>query len=171
MVACKFDRTRFRHSTVPGLILVGIWFAGVTLGLSAAAFHGDLYGSMARSAGAVTLSFLDACVASVLPLILSAFAVCFFHRCGAFVACGIRALLVGYTLGVLCAGGGLWLCGLLYFSGLLGSPVLLWFLWRRIRLGMLDFRKDLIRCAMVCVLLAAVDTWVVAPFLAAALSF
>ena len=171
MLEYRFDRTRFRHSTVPGLIFGGIWFAGVSLGLLAAAFHGESYGPMARSAGAVTLSFLDACVASVLPLILSAFAVCFFHRCGAYLACGIRAFLVGYTLGILCAVGGLWLCGLLYFSGLLGSPILLWFLWRRIRLGMLDFRRDLIRCALGCVFLAAVDTWVVAPFLAAALSF
>lgn len=170
LLRCNFDRTRFQHSTVPGLILMGIWFAGVSLGLLAARFFGDVYGSMTRSAGRVPLSFWDACTASLLPLILSAFAVCFFHRCGALLACGIRGFLVGYTLGILCAVGGLWLCGLLFFSGLMGSPVLLWFLWRRLRLGMLDFRRDWILCALSCVFLAVVDTWVVAPFLAAALS-
>lgn len=168
---CKLDRTRFRHNTVPGLALIGVWFAGVSLGLLAACYHGEVYGDLPLPAGAAPLSFFGACVASLLPLILSAFAVCFFHRCGALAACGIRGLLVGFTLGVLWAGGGLWLCGLLFFSGLLGSPILLWFLWRRLRLGRLDFREDLVRCALGCVLLAAVDTWVVAPFLAAALSF
>ena len=168
---CIFDRTRFRHSVVPGLILAGVWFAGISLGLLAARFHGEVYGALARSAGVVPLSFCDACVASVLPLILSAFAVYFFHRCGALVACGIRGFLVGCTLGILCAAGGLWLCGLLFFSGLSGGPVLLWFLWRRLRLGMVSFREDCIRCALGCVALAAVDTWVVAPFLAAALTY
>lgn len=171
LLLCKFDRTRFRHNMVPGLTLGGVWFAGVSLGLLAARFHGEVYGDLARWAGGVRLSFGDACVASMLPLILSAFAVYFFHRCGAVIACGIRGILVGYTLGVLWAGGGVWLCGLMFFSGLVGSPILLWFLWRRFRLGMLDFRGDWIGCALGCLLLAAVDTWVVAPFLAAALSF
>ena len=171
MLACGFDRTRFRHSMVPGLTLAGVWFAGVSLGLLAARFHGEVYGSMARSAGTVPLSFADACMVSLLPLILSAFAVYFFRRCGALAACVVRGLLVGYTLGVLCKAGGLWLCCLMFFSGLFGCPILLWFLWRRLRLGMLDFRGDFVRCALGCVVLATVDTWAVAPFLAAALSF
>ncbi len=169
----RFDflKTRIRHSTVLDLALCGVWFAGVSLGLLAARSHGEVFGALARSAGSGPLRFSDACMASVVPLLLSAFAVIFFHRCGVYLACGIRGLLVGYTLGVLCAAGGLWLCALLFFSGLFGSPVLLWFLWRRLRLGTTAFREDGLRCLGLCLALAAVDTWVVAPFLAASLSY
>lgn len=169
----RFDflKTRIRHSTVLDLTLALVWFAGVSLGLWAARFHGEVFGELARSAGSGPLRFSDACMASALPLLFSAFAVLFFHRFGVYLACGLRGLLLGFTLGVLSAAGGLWLCGLLFFSGLFESPVLLWFLWRRLRLGRADFREDGIRCLGLCVALAAVDTWVVAPFLAAALSY
>lgn len=169
----RFDflKTRIRHSTVLDLALLLVWFAGVSLGLLAARFHGEVYGDLARGAGLGPLRFSDACMASAVPLLLSAFAVIFFHRCGVFLACGLRGLLVGCTLGVLSAAGGLWLCGLLFFSGLFGSPVLLWFLWRRLRLGMTAFREDAVCCLGLCLALAAVDTWAVAPFLAAALSY
>jgi len=169
----SFDllKTRIRRSTVLDLTLLGVWFAGVSLGLLAARSYGEVFGALARSAGLGPLHFSDACMASLLPLLFAAFAVIFFHRWGVYLACGIRGFLMGFTLGVLCGAGGLWLCALLFFSGLFGSPILLWFLRRRLHMGMTGLREDSVRCVLLCLVLAAVDTWVVAPFLAAALSY
>lgn len=165
------DQPRIRRSTILGLTLGGVWFAGVSLGLLAARFHGDSVGALALLAGSAELAFADACVVTVLPLFLSAFAVFFFHRFGAFLVCVLRGGCVGFLLGVLTGVGGMWLSLLLLFSGLCYSPVLLWFLWRRLNMGMLRFRADGLCCLLAGVLLSAVDTWVVAPFLVAALSF
>lgn len=159
------------HNAILDCSLGGSWFAGVTLGLWAARFYGDVFGMLALDAGHFAPEFSDACVASLLPLFFAAFAVFFFHRWGIFLSCGLRGLAVGFTLGALAAAGGAWLCALLFFSGLLGSSAVLWFLWRRLRLGMADFWRDGAYCAAGCILLAAVDTWVVGPFLAHALSF
>lgn len=171
MVQRVMGMGRDRQSMVLDLTLGGVWFAGVSLGLLAARSYGEMFGSLAIPAGSGEPCFLGACAASVLPLVFSAFAVFFLHRFGVYLACGVRGLLVGFTLGALWAAGGLWLCGLLFFSGLFGSPVLLWFLWRRLRLGMLDFQADSVCCLGWCLGLAAVDTWVIAPFLAAALAY
>ena len=60
---------------------------------------------------------------------------------------------------------------LLLFSGLCFCPVLLWYLWRRLSEGLRTARRDFGYCLLAGLCLAAVDTWVVAPFLAAALAF
>ena len=161
-----FDRT-----TVPGLTLMGFWFAGVSLGLWAACFHGDSVGALALAAGRAELTFGRSCVAAMLPLFLSAFAVFFFHRMGAYLACLIRGLAVGFLLGALTEVGGLWLGLLLLFSAVMVSPVILWFLWRRLCLGRDGCRRDLLHAFLAAMGIAAVDCWVIAPFLERALSF
>lgn len=158
------------RSAVLGLILLGIWFAGVSLGLLAARFFGAPYGTLVLYAGSLELPFRNACLVAVLPLLLSAFAVFFFHRFGAYLACAVRGLSIGFLMGVLTSAGGMWLCVLLLFSALGSSPVLLWYLWRRLDEGSPGAYPDALWCLACCVALAAVDTWVVAPFLAAALS-
>ena len=164
-------RLRIPRQRALELAFAGVWFGGIFLGLLASGGYGGILGDLARSAGISPPEFRDACMAAVIPVFFAAFAVYFLHRTGVFLACGLRGLLVGFTLGVLADTGGVWLCGLLFFSGLFGSAVVLWFLWRRLRLGMLDFREDLIFSALGCVVLAALDTWVTAPFLAAALTY
>lgn len=159
------------RSTIPGLILYGIWFAGVSLGLWAARFYGDSVMDLALMAGHEELSYLRACLVSVLPLFLSAFAVSIFHRCGACVFCALHGLALGFLLGAVSAVGGLWLGGLLLFTGLCSSPVLLWFLRRRVVNGLRGLPLDCFACLPVLCAVSAVDTWVVAPFLARALSF
>ena len=101
----------------------------------------------------------------------TAFAVFFFHRPGVFGACLLRGISLGFFLGVFSAVGGLWLAVLLLFSGLVYSPVLLWYLWRRLELGLGGACMDCLWCGLAGILLAAADTWLVAPFLATALSF
>ena len=78
---------------------------------------------------------------------------------------------MGFFLGVLMAAGGAWLAVLLLFSGLFFCPVLLWYLWRRLIGDLRNARRDFGTCLLAGLCLAAVDTWVVAPFLAAALTF
>ena len=158
------------RSTVPGLTLMGVWFAGVSLGLLAARSYGEPVGALALSAGAAALRFGHGCVVTVLPLFLSAFAVFFFHHMGAYFACLIRGSSVGFLLGGVTAVGGLWLGLLLLFSALAVSPVILWFLWRRLFVGPDGCRMDLVYAFLAAFGIAAVDFWVVAPFLAHALS-
>ena len=163
----------FRSSTdlIPGITLLGVWLAGLSLGLLADRFYGDCYESLVLSAGCLVPGFWDTCLVTILPLLLSAFAVFFFHRFGACLACFLRGLTMGFFLGVLTAAGGAWLAVLLLFSGLFFCPVLLWYLWRRCLVGLRNARRDFGCCLLAGLCLAAVDTWVVAPFLAAALTF
>ena len=162
---------RADRSMIPGLTLMGLWFAGVSLGLWAACFYGESVGAMALAAGRTELTFLRGCVVTVLPLFLSAFAVFFFHRAGALWACVLRGTMIGFSAGALTAVGGLWLAALLLFSALAVSPVILWYLWRRLCLGPDGCRRDLVYSFLAAFGITAVDLWVVAPFLAHALSF
>ena len=163
MVQLYIHRQR-TSARIPGAALLGVWLAGSSLGLWAARFYGDAYGPLVLQAGETALSFVSACVVTLLPLLLSAFAVFFFHRPGVFGACLLRGISLGFFLGVFFA-------VLLLFSGLAYSPVLLWYLWRRLESGLGGAGMDCLWCGLAGILLAAADTWLVAPFLATALSF
>lgn len=159
------------RSTIPGLALCGVWFAGVSLGLLAACFYGESVGALALAAGRTELTFFGGCVVTVLPLFLSALAVFLFHRAGAYLASVLRGIILGYTLGCVTAVGGIWLGLLLLFSAVAVSPVLLWFLWRRLSPGAYWAWMDLLYAFLAALGISAVDFWAVAPFLAHALSF
>ena len=169
----QMNAVRFRSMAdlIPGVTLLGVWLAGLSLGLWADRFYGDCYESLIMPAGHSALVFADACLVTILPLLLSAFAVFFFHRFGACLACFLRGFTMGFFLGVLTAAGGAWLAVLLLFSGLSFCPVLLWYLWRRFSVGLRDARRDFALCCLAGLCLAAMDTWVVSPFLATALAF
>ena len=164
-------RTRPYKHMIPGATLMGVWLAGLSLGLLTDRFYGESYESLVLFAGRQMPSFTDAILVTILPLLLSAFAVFFFHRFGVCLACFLRGLTIGFFLGVLTAAGGAWLAVLLLFSGLCFCPVLLWYLWRRLIGDLRSARRDFGICLLAGLCLAAVDTWVVAPFLAAALTF
>lgn len=156
--------SRFDRSIVPGLTLGGVWFAGVSLGLWAARFYGGPFGALAPAVFGAELSFWNACLAAVHPLFLSAFAVYFFHRFGIYLACALRGIAMGFFLGALVAVCGLQLSFLLGFSGLSGCGVLLWFLWRRF--GASPMFGDILYALAALMAVAAVDIWVIAPYLA-----
>lgn len=165
-----FDRSELSGTMIPGGVLCGVWLVGSSLGLWAARLYGDAPEELIFRAGAMDLRFRDACVAAMWPLLLSAFAVFFFHRFGVYLSGLVRGSSLGFSLGVLAELGGMWLAVLLRFSGLMLSPVLLWYLWRRLDIGLRDAPGDAVWCVLAGAVVAAMDTWVVAPFLAAALS-
>ncbi len=167
----RAELSRLNRSMDPGLALFGVWFAGVSLGLLAARSYGDAVMELSIPAGSSSLRWAGALMVTVLPLFLSAFAVSFFHRAGAYGVCGLRGFCMGVLLGSLYAAGGIWLCLLLAFSGLCFSPVLLWFSLRRLRSGMSGFLGDMLWCILWAVVISAVDIGVCAPFLARALSY
>ena len=164
-------RNQILTGLIPGITLMGVWLVGLSLGLVADRFYGDCFESLVFSAGCKPVRFADACLVAILPLLLSAFAVFFFHRFGVCLACFLRGLTIGFFLGILMATGGAWLAVLLLFSGLCFCPVLLWYLWRRFSVGLRDARRDFALCCLAGLCLAAMDTWVVSPFLATALAF
>ena len=167
-----FPRSPLIHRTIyPVLALGGAWFAGVSLGLWAARFHGDPARVLSLTAADTALRFSGACVVTMLPLFLSAFAVFFFRRTGAYLAALIRGGGLGFLLGCLWSVGGFWLGILLLFSAVAVSPVILWFLLRRLALGRDRCRSDLVCAFLASAGIAAVDVWAVAPFLERALSF
>ena len=106
MVHLYFHRQRTVSVRIPGAALLGVWLAGSSLGLWAARFYGDDYGSLVLQAGETALSFPSACVVTLLPLLLSAFAVFFFHRPGVYGACLLRGISLGFFLGILTVVGG-----------------------------------------------------------------
>lgn len=156
--------SRFDRSIVPGLTLGGVWFAGVSLGLWAARFYEGPFGALAPAAIGTELTFSNACLAAVHPLFLSAFAVYFFHRFGVYLTCMFRGATMGFFLGVLISAAGLRLGFLLGFSGLCSCSVVLWFLWRRF--GASPMLGDLLYALAALLAAAAVDTWVIAPYVA-----
>ena len=164
---------RFRSTTnlIPGVTMLGVWLAGLSLGLLADRFYGDCYEPLIFLAGRSEPFFTDVCLVTILPLLLSAFAVILFHRFGACLACFLRGVTIGFFLGILTEAGGAWLAVLLLFSGLCFCPMLLWYLWRRFIGDLRNARRDFCICFLAGLCLAAMDTWVVAPFLAAALTF
>lgn len=166
-----FDRPERFGTMIPGVVLCGVWLAGSSLGLWAARLYGDAPEEMILRAGAMELRFRDAFLVAVWPLLLSAFAVFFFHRFGAYLAGFLRGAGLGFSLGCLAQTGGMWLAVLLQFSGIFSSPALLWYLWRRLELGLRYAPRDALCCAPAGLMLAAMDKWVVAPFLAAALIY
>ena len=171
MHQCNLCLPHIDRSTLPGLTLMGSWFAGVSLGLLAARFYGDPVRALALAAGNQELTFGGSCVVTVLPLFLSAFAVFFFRRTGAYFAALIRGGGLGFLLGCLWSVGGFWLGILLLFSAVAVSPVILWFLLRRLALGRDRCRSDLVCAFLASAGIAAADVWAVAPFLERALSF
>lgn len=155
---------RFDRSIVPGLTLGVVWFAGLSLGLWAARFYGSSVGDWIPAAVGAELTIWNGCMAALHPLFFSAFAVYFLHRFGVYLACVLRGISMGFLLGVLTAYGGIRLGGLLGFSGLFCSGILLWFLWRRLNLSPLT--GDLLCASAAALAVSAVDTWAIAPLLA-----
>lgn len=161
------------YRMIPGLALGANWFAGLSLGFWAARLWGDTLVSLVAAAASVELSFPGALAATVLSLLLSACAVFLFHRCGAYAVSLLRGLGLGLMLGAVLAAfrsGALLLSVLLLFSRLVYSPVLLWYLWRRLCFGNGQLQRDTLVCLGLGLAVAAVDYLVVSPFLAAAIS-
>lgn len=162
-----FVMPALRRGTIPGLLLLADWFAGLSLGFWAVRFMGDSLLRLITQAAATAGTLTGAINATMFPLFLSACAVFLFQSRGIYPVCLLRGLSLGLMMGAVSAvyGAGGWLLGLLLlFSGLCYSPVLLWF-WRRRVCGVGELRRDTILCAGIAAAISAVDYLIISPFL------
>ena len=60
---------------------------------------------------------------------------------------------------------GFMMSGLLLFSAVFFTPVLLWYWCRRLELGAVSFRFDTAICCVIGLIMAGMDFGVVSPFL------
>ncbi len=158
---------KLHSSTIPALLLLMDWLAGLSLGFLAARFHGGTLASLILQSAAVCGSPLGTLFATMFPLFLSACAVFLLDSRWIYSLCLLRGLGLGVMLGAVCAAcpGGLLLGLLLLFSALLYSPVLFWYWLRRLCCCGGALRDTLIALALglgIC----TVDQWAISPFLA-----
>ncbi len=163
---------RFRHFLAflsrnrTTFALVFFWFAGLLSGCCFAAYSGESFFLLMRTAATVRVSIVGMFAVSFLPFLLSAYAV----YCGRpqlmLPLCYCKALMFSWcAFGIQCAFGTAgWLMRLLQFSDLLTVPVFCWFCLRHInRSG--TFRRDFITCTALYLLAGSLDYCVVSPFL------
>lgn len=159
------------RSTIPALFLVMDWFAGLSLGFYAARFYGVMLASLIMQSASCVGSPIGMLVTTMLPLLLSAFAVFLFDSRLIWALCLVRGVGLGLMLGAVCRAspGGLLLGVLLLFSALFFTPVLMWYWLRRIcRWG--SERRDMLIALGWGLLIWIVDQTVIAPFLAYAIN-
>ena len=159
---------RFDRNTIRGCILLLCWFAGLSLGLLAADFHGDALSSFTEPLPSVLPALGGLLIPAVFPLLFSACAVVLFSDFGCLTAAAIRGLVQGFFLSALAGSGRAAspvLAFLLVFTGLMLNPVLLFFWYRRMTLGAERFLGDFLGCTAIAGLIAITDYWVIAPFL------
>ena len=150
-----------------------VWIAGLSLGFFADRFYGDAFDVYIQEAPASCPSFSGCLAVNVLPLLISACAV-FFLRSIAYPICFFRGIFLGFGIGAIARGyncAGFLLGGLLLFSIILFTPFLLWFFCRRLEFGSHSFRRDMLLCLVVGIVVAGLDAWVVSPFLQEVINF
>ncbi len=155
------------RNTVLGLTLIGVWFAGLSLGFVAARFYGDtLVSCLSLAAG--SQATLATPLVTLFPLLVSALAVIIIHPNFLYAICFVRGIILAMMLQALtaCYDSGIYLAALfLLFSCMLFSPVLLWYWWRRLSLQMDNFIADTLVCAAVGIVIGLIDYWFISPFL------
>lgn len=165
-IRCFNVRRRFcRTDLHAGISLV--WIAGLALGCLADRFYGDVYRGFFEGASLLQPGLLGLAAVTVFPLLISAFAV-WINPFLLYIPC----LLRGFTLGLaLCACGtvygqaGPMMFGLLVFSLLTYSPVLLWYWYRALTLESWNFHRDTWLCFGIGLVILSLDYWIIAPFL------
>lgn len=162
LVVSNFDKNTFLHMT-----LAMIWVAGLSLGIAADRLYGEALRACLLRLPHLIPTFVGTVCVNLFPLLISAYAVLFFPS-AVYVLCMLRAFALGAALsGVTCVFGsaGSMICGLLLFSLLVYSPVLIWFwmqnLGRRNPLFLLQSGI----CTLIGLAVACLDRAVIAPFL------
>lgn len=159
---------KLERESVLGMRLIIAWFAGLSMGFCAVRFFGDTYVSLISQAAGTPSSAAFVFI-TVFPLFLSAFAAMILPSFFQYGICLLRGLMLTLPLGAICQvfpNGTLLAAILLLFSSLAFSPVLLWFWWRRLCIGRNRLSHDAWLCATIGGLIAWVDLWFIAPFLA-----
>ncbi len=161
------DRFPISRCITPERLLCVLYGAGTLLGMYLECPLEELWQSASRE----VLNPRDACLVTVLPLLLGSWAVFAFRRAGAYAASMLRGLLLGMALNMAADIGGITLGMLLLFSAILSGCVMLWFLLRRMQLGRKEAWRDWILCLGLELSIGLADAIWVAPFLRRALTF
>lgn len=167
MQRITINKYTVNRSTILSLVLLTVWFAGLSLGFSAARSYGDTLVSCMSQAVLLPASMAASFVV-LFPLLVSALAVMTLGPCSLYVICFLRAFLTGIMLGavgVTFQSGACLAAILLMFSSLVFSPVLLWFWYRRLSLRLACLKPDMIACGVIGLLVALMDRLLVSPFL------
>ena len=167
------EMSRIDENTFLRIRLCLTWAAGLSLGFFADRFYGDALNACVALAPARAASLWGALSVNVLPLLISACAVCF-TPAAVFPLCFGKGLCMGLGLGAVAAvysGAGWMMSGLLMFSAVSVAPVLFWYWMRRLELGVRQIRQDTLWCLIAGLAAAGLDAWVVSPFLREVMNF
>lgn len=164
---------RLDKNTIPELALIALWIAGLSLGLWAACRYGDAYASFLQPLAGNLPDLGGVFASAILPLLLSACAVCLLDTAGCYAMCLFRSVSQGFFLGLFrsCYGTAAPLAALLMgFSALMENGVLLFFWMGRISSRGCSFREE---CPLLglCAGIAAADYLLIGPFLADVINF
>lgn len=161
------------RNTILGFFLIGIWFAGLSLGFIAVRFHGDTLVSCLSQAVGSPASIATPFMA-LFPLLISALAVILLHPGLLYIICFVRGTVLTMMLQALVCvfdDGACLAAVFLLFSSLSFSPVLLWYWWRRLCLRMVCFKPDTVVCVMAGLIIGGIDYWFISPFLVDIINF
>ena len=162
-----FSMSRLDRNTVLRAGIWLVWVAGLSLGFLADRFYGVALGECLALAPVEAASVFGLATVNVLPLLISACAVLISPYL-LYPLCFLRAGQLGLCLRTLCGcygEGAASMATLLLFSSLAFSPFLL-----RCWMELMENRgKFLLGCCGIylgiAVLIAALDYWVITPFL------
>lgn len=148
-------------------LLALCWCLGLLLGILAASASDDLVSMMRRSLSC-PVSIPGLLAATVLPFLLSAYAVSLSEPWLLLPICMVKAFGFGFcAFGVsLAFGSAGWLVRLLFlFSDVCVIPVLFFYWLRHIRGDAARSYRDLVCCLIAAVAIGAMDLYFVSPFL------
>lgn len=164
----------FFHFKTNFVVLGFAWTIGLILGGFLSLSVDTIVSSSMRAAATSSMSIIGFLSVLLLPLVLSAFVVCFSKNCFLVPIAFLKAILFSFVaVGVITSFGTAgWLVScLLLFSDCLVLPLLWWF-WL---CSASAKRADVLRCGfLVCVcilLIGCFDYYTVAPFLASIILF
>ena len=150
--------------------LLLFWCAGLLLGVYSGTAAEDVSLALMRAAAGSRVSIVNLLAVTVLPFLLSAFAVFFSRQWLIFPLCFGKAFSFGFCAYAVCGafpGAGWLIRFLLLFSDQCFIPVLFWFWIRHIGGQKRNLRWDTAVCLGVAAVVGSLDQWLISPFLAA----
>ena len=162
-----FAKSRYFYRSVLHTGVYPVWVAGLALGFAADRFCGDLYCGLLELAPLAAPDIWGLIVINVFPLLISAFAVSIYPYV-LHILCLLRGMVLGMgLLGCVRLYGraGLMMAGLLMFSLVFFSPVLLWYWNRSFLREKAALMQESVACLVLAMVFAWVDVGVIAPFL------
>lgn len=157
-----------------GRMLTGLWILGLLGGAVTAVCFTQGWSEVLSQSARCSVRWTGALGVTLFPLIGTLAAVLLLGRSVVWILCPVRAFLLGLTAGAV---GLCWgkqapvMAGMLMFSGLLSSSVLL-LLWHRLLCAEpRELRLDAAASICMQLLIAAADTWFISPFLVDVINF